>query len=222
VQASQLLERNPLDPKDYADAYNNLYDNYGYHNDLQLSHETLVVKVAQEEVPEDKRTSITFGCSHGLGVEMLHKLGFKAFGVDVASKAIDMAITRRGDTCGQPPCFKIASLTDLPYGNRSFDVGLSSDVLEHISPDDMPKVAAEMSRVVRIYLILRIANFPEMSKSGEHAGMFSNVHLSVHESTWWVNAFKPFGWKLNRDLSDPDGKQHGPGNYVFIVLTRQP
>lgn len=167
-----------------------------------------------------KRTSITLGCSHGKGVETLHEAGFEASGVDVAQRAIDMAISLRGDTCGQPPCFKKASLTHLPYEDNKFHVGLSSDVLEHIAPDDVPKVAAEISRVVESYLVLRVANFLEQGGNGEKAGMTSNLHLSVHDSAWWVEQFKPHGWSLLCDYSHPHGENHKPGNYVFIVLAK--
>lgn len=218
VKFTQLSD--PNNPADYADAYDHLYNDKGYHNDPKLSHEGPIVTIAQNMVPIDKRTSITLGCSHGAGVEKLHKLGFSASGVDVAQKAIDMAISLRGDTCGQPPCFKKASLTELPYENNQFHVGLSSDVLEHIAPDDVPKVAAEISRVVQSYLILRIANFQEQSRSGEKAGMISNVHLSVYDTDWWVEHFKPYGWRLYCDYSDPHGEKHQPGNYVFVVLAR--
>lgn len=122
----------------------------------------------------------------------------------------------------EPPCFKKASLTDIPYANNTFDVGLSSDVLEHILPSDVPQVASEISRVVKSYLILKIANFKEMSATGEKNNMTTNVHLSVFTSDWWVEHFKPYGWKLHCDLSDEKGNLHRGGNYVFIVLVREP
>merc|ERR1740121_1875941 len=100
-----------------------------------------------------------------------------------------MALRLRGATCAQQPCFKQGSLTDLPYSDSSVDAGLSVDVLEHIAPEDVPKVVDEISRVVRHALLVEIADFKERAQSGEQAGM-KNVHLTVQGKSWWTQQFE--------------------------------
>mmetsp|Transcript_19760 Transcript_19760/g.41108 ORF Transcript_19760/g.41108 Transcript_19760/m.41108 type:complete len:241 (-) Transcript_19760:109-831(-) len=204
-------EREPPKASDYADAYDHLYNDTGYHNNPQLSHEANVVNWAHAVVPARQRSVLVLGCSHGKGVESLSKLGFNASGVDVATKAIDMAKKLRGNTCGAPICFKQASLTQIPWEKDHFDAGVSADVLEHIAPEDVPTVTAEISRVVRSFLFLQIASFKEMARSGEKAGM-ENLHLSAFNSDWWKKHFVPHGWRVQCDLSTK--------MYVNLVLVR--
>jgi len=195
-----------IDPANYEEAYDHLYDNHGYHSDSEFTHELPTVfklcGFAKTAAPPI-HSVLVLGCSHGKGVATLHQNGFNAYGIDVASKAIAMAKQLRGSTClteGTVPCFQEGSLTALPYQNWFVDAGLSVDVLEHIAPHDVPLVVSEISRVVKHYLFLSIANFPEMSKSGEKAGM-KNVHLTVEGASWWSAQFAKGGWYVLEDTS---------------------
>lgn len=194
-------------PAEYEKAYDELYDNHGYHNDPDFTHEGPAIQelnafkggLVEDDPP--LHSVVVLGCSHGKGVLMLSQLGFDSYGIDVATKAIKMASQLRGKTCRVEPCFVQGSLTRLPYPDASMDAGLSVDVLEHIAPHDVPTVVGEITRVVRHYLVLVIASFVEMSQSGEKAGM-TNVHLTVEGSAWWSAQFTKHGWKVVKDSSD--------------------
>jgi|Transcript_27434 cyclopropane fatty-acyl-phospholipid synthase-like methyltransferase len=212
--------RTDIDPADYSDAYNSLYNRSGYHNDPEITHEAPWVKKLDEfskTLVKDGSAAISsvivLGCSHGKGASMLHGLGYNVWGVDVAWKAIDMARTLRGNTCGTQTeqCFLEGSLTKIPYASDKFDAGMSSDVLEHIAPEDVPTVVHEISRVVKKYLLLSIADFKERGKNGEKAGM-GNLHLSVQGPQYWKDQFAKEGWKLQEDMSTKD--------YVNLLLKR--
>jgi len=208
-----------------ARVYDKLYGT-GYHKDLQLSHEKPVVDLAVKFLPptgvcppgqwcSSAKRVLVIGCSHGKGVASLHKAGYDASGMDVATKAIETALRVRGNAvCSTPPCFRQAALgMRLPWDDGAFDVGVSSDVLEHVPEKDVPEGAREITRIVKNFLILRIANFKEMGKNGERLGM-GNLHVTVHGSQWWYTQFEKYGWKLLCDLT-------GRSNYVFVVLGRQ-
>lgn len=47
-----------------------------------------------------------------------------------------------------------ASVDDLPFADRAFDMVLSSQVLEHLPDDVLQKAAAEMMRVAKDYLLV--------------------------------------------------------------------
>mmetsp|Transcript_17065 Transcript_17065/g.30800 ORF Transcript_17065/g.30800 Transcript_17065/m.30800 type:complete len:217 (-) Transcript_17065:52-702(-) len=172
-----------------------LHNETGYDSDPTFTHEESSVEklaeLAQYQIPLIKSV-IVLGCSHGLGVQMLHSKSFDAYGVDAASEAIEEATKLRGNTCASPPCFKQASLTSLPFPEQQFDAGLSSDVLEHIDPHDVKRVVEEISRVVKYMLVLRIA--------------------VTEGSPYWAREFWRFGWKVKEDQSTP--------SYVQLVLER--
>jgi len=215
----KMAEQNKTKPSpaEYEKAYDELYDNHGYHNDPDFSHEGPAIQelhaFKERLVAGDPvlHSVVVLGCSHGKGVLMLSHLGFDSYGIDVARKAIEMANQHRGKTCEKEPCFVRGSLTNLPYPDASMDAGLSVDVLEHIAPYDVPTVVREITRVVRHYLLLVIASFVEMSQSGEKAGM-TNVHLTVQGAEWWISQFDQHGWKVVKDYSDT--------RYVRILLRK--
>eukprot|EP00971_Amphidinium_carterae_P169355 3355595-Amphidinium_carterae.1 len=133
-------------------------------------------------------------------VKMLHDNSFDAYGVDVATKAIEMATELRGETCSAPPCFKQEYMASIPYPDQTFDAGLSADVLEHIAPDDVDKVVSEISRVVKHVLALQIASFPEQGLNGEKVGM-GNLHLATEDAAFWDAKFAVHGWSVQEDWS---------------------
>lgn len=71
------------------------------------------------------------GCGTGANLQMLQAHG-RAIGIDIASEAIDFCHTR-----GIPSDRAlIASASDLPFANETFDLAVSFDVLCNI-PDDV-------------------------------------------------------------------------------------
>lgn len=195
----------------YAAAYDHLYEKHGYHADSELNHEGDMINRVVESaaawravshMPELRRI-VVLGCSHGLGVQSLHKSGFRSWGVDVARKAIEDARRLRGSTCGGHPddCFALGSLTKMPFEANAFDAALSVDVLEHLAPADVPAVVAEITRTVAHYLFLEIMSVEEKCQSGERAGM-GNLHLTTEGALWWRRHFVDQGWWVVEDFSD--------------------
>ena len=112
---------------------------------------------------------------------------------------------------------------ELPWPDGSFDVGVSSDVLEHIPEKDVARGAAEISRLVRHVLVLRIAEFLELNSNGEQLGL-GNLHVTVRPSDWWQRQFAPHGWRLLADLPEirPKERSVNASSYIFqkkICLT---
>jgi hypothetical protein len=81
-------------------------------------------------------------------------------------------------------------LTNLPYEDNSFDIVMSSDVLEHIHVEEADQVVSELVRVSRRHLFLSIslkvgrcrltASKPELKAS----------LVSALETKMWWTAFK--------------------------------
>jgi ubiquinone/menaquinone biosynthesis C-methylase UbiE len=79
--------------------------------------------------------------------------------------------------------FKTAAAHDLPWEDNSFDYVTAFDVLEHIAPEDVDAVLAELSRVASRGMIFTIAHFRsrKLGPNGEE------VHLTVKPEPWWLS-----------------------------------
>lgn len=85
------------------------------------------------------------GCSIGLYVDYLSKIGFDAWGVDFVSKFIKIARNTKKGT------FRKSNANNLPFKNDSFNTVLLFDILEHT---DDSRVLKEAIRVAKDRLLI--------------------------------------------------------------------
>lgn len=127
-------------------------------------------------------TAIVLGCARGYRVKALRELGVDAIGVDISEWAIENCepsvkeYVYCGDVC------------DLSmWDDKSFDIVLGLDVLEHIRVPDLYTAIDECTRVsTLVYLGLPLAkndDNPDVSNEEERS------HVSVYSIDWWVNQF---------------------------------
>lgn len=183
--------------------YEELYANHGYHADVRLSHTIKMVdRLIAPLAYAFRQPILDVGCSHGRAVERLWSLNITAIGVDIAPTAVEMARRHRshGRLCGAYPCFQVASATSLPFPNKSMDAILSSDVLEHLLPDQVNEMAAEFTRVARKLLVMKVATSREVNtepiKALSNSALFSNVtqlHTTVWSPSKWASVFEKHG-----------------------------
>ena len=163
------------------------------------------------------------GCSHGGGVRALWNMGLNASGVDVSTTAVNMARERQGDnpqSCvGE--CWQQAPATSLPFADFSFDAIVSTDVLEHLEPPDVDDAVAELARVARKWMVLKISNRAEHNRMQTAKAPFANgtfakevrhrfqrdlppqLHTSVHGADWWIAKFGAVGFVHHRTINVP-------------------
>lgn len=149
------------------------------------------------------------GCGMGLLARTLLRKGVDARGVDVAPAPIEEANRLA------PGRFQVASILELPFDDESFDTVVSTDCLEHIREEDVPRALAELARVTRHGAFIRLAVTPDRDRTW---------HLTIRDRSWWEGAFfaagfarHPMGAKVVPfEALDDEGWQ------VTLVLLKHP
>jgi len=110
------------------------------------------------------------GAGMGGLVQHLLRLGIDAHGLDIANRCVEHA------SAHAPGRFTQGSLLELPFPDAYFDTVVCTDVLEHLAEQDVPSALAEMARVARRSLFIRVATTPDRDGSW---------HLTVRDRAWW-------------------------------------
>ena len=155
------------------------------------------------------RGVLDVGCALGGAVKSLWSRGMPASGMDISATAASIATrvhlngTANGPNCvggvTGPRCFKSGSATRLPYSRGFVDAILSSYVLEHLKPSDVPFMMSEFRRVAQRALFLRIFTHEEIAKIP--SGLLKTYNLTaLHTTVWgekeWLAAFHKYGFNL--------------------------
>lgn len=113
-------------------------------------HDDLALLTTQIEVVAGYGNVLDVGCGDGLLVQALCAKGIDARGLDVSNLAVDVANSR---CLGR---FSQGSVLSLPHAQRSVDTVICINLLEHIVEEDVSRALAEVARVARHTVYLRI------------------------------------------------------------------
>ncbi len=164
----------PYDEHYYANCCGAPYVRYGA---IWEHHQRIAEQIATVIAP---RTAFDAGCAKGFIVETLRKRGIEAWGVDISSYAIGEVAPEIRPYC------RVASVTE-PL-DRSYDLILCQEVLEHISLED--------SRAA-------IKNFCEHTTdivfSSSPLDLTEPTHINVHEPEFWALEFAAHGFFPDHD-----------------------
>ncbi len=105
-------------------------------------------------IPEGVQRILDCGCGAGdLGNLLMDR--YKVVGCDVASPALSRC---QFETVP-------ASAVDMPFEDRSFDLLISSEVLEHLRPPDFELACPEMERLARRWIIVTVPNREDLDSA---------------------------------------------------------
>jgi len=130
-----------LDPNHSSDTYYETYSDWGAKPDSKNIER---VKRIIELIPKDVSTILDVGCGDGYLGNVLIDRGYDVTGVDISRKALRFF---RGNAV-------LASIDSLPFKSKSFDLVLSSEVLEHIPFSIYNKSLQELERVANKYIVI--------------------------------------------------------------------
>ena len=212
------------EPLKGAELYETIY-RLGYSSEgLMVHYQPILTEVKRiVGLGGDLHSVLDVGCSHGGGVKALWNMGLKASGVDVSTTAVNMARERQGDDpqfCVRT-CWQQAPATALPFADASFDALISTDVLEHLGPPEVDTAVAELARVARKWMLLKISNRAESNRMQSVRAPFASgtfakevrqrykrelppqLHASIHGAAWWIAKFEHVGFVHNRTIRVP-------------------
>ena len=139
--------------------------------------------------PEDSRI-IDFGCGTGRGALLLQVLTTShILALDFASNCLDKNVKALGLVT-----FKQHDLRE-PLQEPVHDYGYCTDVLEHISPEDVEKVLQNIFVAAR-RVFLAISTVPDHfgpAIAGEP------LHLTVKPHSWWKETLEKMGVRIDRE-----------------------
>lgn len=114
--------------------------------------------------------TLDVGSGEGLLVRSLLRRGVDAYGLDVSE-----VVTARCNS-RLPSRFTQGSVLKLPFETASFQTVVSTNCMEHLTPEDVPNALKELHRVSSRYAFLQLATTQDRD---EH------WHLTVEGRTWW-------------------------------------
>ena len=115
------------------------------YNPFRVEYTKKVIAQFFRDDPE-KIKVLEVGCGGGILLEEIARLGFNTTGIDPAEQSLNIAISHAKEN-NLNIKYISASGENIPLQEKSFDVVLCCDVLEHVR--DLPKVISEISRVLK-------------------------------------------------------------------------
>ncbi len=106
--------------------------------------EQLRIDTTLELIPEGVNSILDIGCGDGRLTNKLAKVYPKVVGVDISEQALQYIKTEKIKT----------SVDALPFGDNSFDLILSTELIEHLSDEVYRKAITEMKRVARKWILI--------------------------------------------------------------------
>jgi SAM-dependent methyltransferase len=144
-------------------------------------------------------SALDIGCGNGRLFKAWNAEGIEGHGVDFAPNALDVDHPNRDR-------FTLQCLWDMRF-DRTFELGLCADVMEHIPPSKVDAVLACIAKACDL-VVFEIANYPSV---------YGDLHLSLHDADWWLAKLNEYGEAAYL----PDVKRNGVREYVLTLKPRR-
>jgi len=144
----------------------------------------------------EKWSVLEAGCSFGFFVSFLRKKEIEAFGIDIS----DFAVSKTPDSVKE--YVKIGSVTNIPMNDKSVDLVVCFDILEHLFIEEIFMAVKELQRVAKrgIFIKLPTSGFDDPFKFVPDRSFNSKdkSHIGVYPFEFWAKVFSESGeFKFN-------------------------
>jgi SAM-dependent methyltransferase len=140
------------------------------------------------------RSVLEVGCATGVMVKVLQKWGFVANGIDHSAWAIENCVPDVKNVV------RVGDARQLPWQDKSFDLVIALDVLEHIDHEESKKALAEMMRVAKQEVVFRVAGLRDEewetnpNPAGWDKATGDDSHINVIRASEWERIIRQLGW----------------------------
>ncbi len=145
----------------------------------QVCHSLKLWEEHREWFPAEFALAVDLGCGLGLLFGLWNDQGIDAWGVDLAGNSLDPGVHKYGHKVIHASLWEIT----LP---RCFDLGVCTDVMEHIPPDYVVITLESIARLCS-EVLFKVAHGPTNDLGG------SPLHLTLQPVDWWINQMKNIG-----------------------------
>lgn len=146
-----------------------------------------VISLVENNVDIKGKSVLDVGCGDGVLSYLMSQKGLEASGVDSSREAIDFAKQKTKNAID----FRVGDVYSLPWGDDSFDIVVSSDVIEHL--DDVGKYISEIKRVLKkggVCVLSTPIRITEKPLDSEHVvEWFEGEYHDLIESLFIENTF---------------------------------
>jgi len=181
----------PLNRMERAEIWGNLSDA----TDIQEK-----VRVFKEMIPERVETIVDVGCGDGAITNALGR-HWSVTGVDSSREALKYVTTEA----------VLADARELPFADASFDLTMSSQMLEHLDDGIYRAALGELRRVAREYLLISVPYSEDLGmrmircpRCGLRQHVWGHVRRFTSESLIRdLGEFDPVDTRIFGELQDP-------------------
>ena len=97
-----------------------------------------------DAVPQGTGKVLDVGCAFGWALGDLRGKASELHGIDLDDAALERARESYPEVS-----FRLASATDIPFGDQTFDAVICSEVIEHVGDANKAKLVSEIARVLK-------------------------------------------------------------------------
>lgn len=140
-------------------------------------------------------TVLDAGTGNGAMVRLMRAHGKNSYGIELSRAVLEAECP----DLLQKGYVEPGILSNLPFEDNAFDLVQSSDVLEHIHPEEADAIVSELVRVSRRHIFLSIS-LKGHTKASATDNNEAGRHTMLRNRQWWENKFREHGAVVNREL----------------------
>jgi len=103
-------------------------------------------------IPPEVETILDAGCGNGVITNALHPK-YRVTGLDLSPAALEHVRTPK----------MTASVTAIPFPDRSFDLVMCNEVLEHLNDEELAQAVSELKRCASGHMLLSVPNREQLN-----------------------------------------------------------